>query len=359
MDTNDPYEYIKKVPKMNYDNSFPKDRYPDPVISPDEIARIMRDVKRDSDVVKFSRPTPVKKEGADALKPLDGIFLADATLDEVLMHTSIPELIEGKEPGYGGIIVYGPPGTGKTAVLKAIAEVYANVGAFSQSVDTAAVNGSYVGEFARNLEKVITQALAEANRRGKSSFVYFDEGSSVAQKATVGATSVSKHYQEALDVLKRVIGNDRRVILGIATNEDPGSLDDALTREGRLKKVEIGYPAAEQRAQMWGYFAQKYGVLAMSPEQAVQLAEVTPSEQGALIEEFCRNYVARVRSTAMKQRGYRNLRDALKAGLVVDEQALRKLITFESFLADVKNLVAVKYKHTEPEQEKVGFSVKE
>lgn len=74
-----------------------------------------------------------------------------------------------------------------------------------------------------------------------------DEGSSLVQIAEDGARSVSKHYQEAIDVLKKYIGNYRKIVVAVSTNLLPDSFEAALTREGRLTSFLIDYPQMRRK----------------------------------------------------------------------------------------------------------------
>src|SRR3989338_3879502 len=202
-----------------------------------------------------------------ALQYLDSVFIDDDLKDDIVTRTAIPDLLEGTEPAYTGVILFGPPGTGKTVLLRAIGNVYQASGAYAREVPVSSINSHFVGQFAKNLEEQIQAALREAQRRGKPSFLYFDEGSILAQKAADGADSVSKHYQEAIDVMKRYIGNDRNLVVAISTNLLSESFEDALTREGRLTSFFIGYPDIEQRKRMWKHFAGENKVIALTDEQ--------------------------------------------------------------------------------------------
>jgi len=214
-----------------------------------------------------------------------------------------------------------------------------------------------VRQFAKNLEEEINIALKAAEETGKPSFLYFDEGSILAQKSDEG-TSVSKHYQEAIDVLKRYVGNDRRFVIGISTNELRETLEAAVTREGRLKSFFIGYPDTEQRQRMWKYFSGKYRILQLDDEQAKQLAETAKAEQGAFIEEFCRNYESLRRKKDLAAKGYGNLVDALKKGEKVVSSKVRPQITFDTLYHDARHSLNEKYERLSEEfknEKHVGF----
>ena len=269
---------------------------------------------------------------------------------------------KGTEPAFTGVILFGPPGTGKTVLLNAIGKVYEASNAYSKEISVSSVMSSYVGQFAKNLEDQIKIAIGEAETRRKPSFLYFDEGSTLAQSAEEGASSVSKHYQEAIDVMKRYIGNDRRLVVAISTNLLSESFEDALTREGRLTSFFIGYPDAEQRKRMWKHFSNEYNVLKLSDSQAQALADITPAEQGAFIEEFARNYTRARRNAILRERGFITLVDALKKGANVKEAEVTKSINFDTFCADLEASLKAKYQRngveTEPEQSTIGFGSK-
>ena len=218
--------------------------------------------------------------------------------------------------------------------MDALGEVYTRAGAYSEAVSLAQINSSYVGEFARNLEKVLERAVSEASRRKKPSLVRIDEGSVLVTRAEDGATTVSKHYQEAIDVLKRYVGNNRNIVLIIATNELPDSFEEALTREGRLTSCFVGYPERNERRRMWQHFAKQYKLLELGEEQAYQLADTTQTEQGAFIEEFCRTYDTTRRSAILKEKGYSTLVDALESGENITSRTVADTYTFEQFYGD-------------------------
>ncbi len=297
---------------------------------------------------------------AKVLSPLDSIFIDDQLKDEIIVRTGIPDLLEGKEPAYTGVILFGPPGTGKTVLLKAIGDIYQACGAYAQEVPVSSINSSFISQLATNLEARIVAALDEATKRAKPSFLFFDEGSILVQNASEGASSSAKHYQEAMDVLKRYIGNEKNLVVAISTNLLSESFEDALTREGRLTSFFIGYPDSEQRKRMWKHFAGEYKVITLTDEQAYKLAEVTPEEQGAFIEEFARNYKRARRTAILKEKGYNSLVDALKHNAYIGEDEVAKSITFDNLYADLITNLKAKYERLkeskkEDERKPIGF----
>ena len=290
------------------------------------------------------RPSKSSNPREHALQYLDPVFVADTLKDDIVTRTAIPDLLGGTEPGYAGVILYGPAGTGKTVLLEAIGDVYRACGAYAKELSESSLSSPYVSMFAKNIEHEFILALKEAKERGKPSFLGFDEASALAQDPSEGANTVSKLYQETLDVMKRYIGNQRTVVVGISTNLSPDSFDEALTREGRLTSFLIDYPDAEQRKRMLKYFAGKHQVLTLTDEQASQMAEKIPAAQGAFIEEFCRTY-RKARATALlKERGHSTLVDALKHGARVTADDVTRTITFDTLRADLE--ATLRARHT-------------
>lgn len=288
----------------------------------------------------------------EVLAPLDEVFLPDELKDAIVSRVSIPQLLDGVEPGFPGVILYGPPGTGKTVLLKAICETYQRAGAYAKEVSVAQLNTALVGEFAKNLEREIQVALTEAKRTGKPSFIAFDEASILTQRPSEGAFSVSKHYQEVMDLLKKYIGNERNLVVAITTNELPEHFEAALVREGRLTPFLISYPNEEQRTRMWDYFTRKYVVIKLDPEQARELAKSTEAKQGAFIEEFCRNYLGYVRASLVKEKGCRTLVEALRKKVKVDDRDVKKAVAYDRLFNDVRSILG------EPKEESekvIGF----
>lgn len=311
----------------------------------EEAWKVKNKVPSDQPESSNTSPTGARPKASrqEILAPLDEVFLDDRLKDDIVVRTAIPNLLEGCEPAHNGVILFGPPGTGKTVLLKTIGKVYELSGAYAKEISTSAINSPFVSQFARNLEAEIKEALSQSNKRKKPSLLYFDEGTILTQNPGEGANTVAKHYQEATDVLKRYIGNERNLVVGISTNLLAESFEDALTREGRLTSFFIGYPDAEQRRRMWKHFAGKYAVLSLNDEQALALAQATPEEQGAFIEEFCRYQRGATQSALVKARGFATLVDALKSGEKVTEEEITRAISFETLYAGVTAAIQEKY----------------
>ncbi len=339
-DNNSKNEYYWKITNDDFSKLFP-DGIPENPLNPKEYV------------------LPQSKTSLEeTLTPLDTVFIDDQLKDDIVTRTAVPELLQGSEPGYSGVILYGPPGTGKTVLLRALSQVYQNAGAYSKEVSAANTNSKWVGEFAKNLETEIKTALKQADKTKKPSLLVFDEGSIMAQKASEGAESVAKHYQEAMDVLKRYVGNDRRLVLAISTNLLPESFEDALTREGRLTSYFIGYPDTEQRKKMWSYFTKLNKITDLSEEQAEQLAQGTEAEQGAFIEEFCRTYLSSRRTALLRQKGHKTLVASLKKGARISEAEVSASITYDALYQDALEALEKKYErngNSNGKKDPIGF----
>ena len=307
---------------------------------------------------KHKQPLIPINDRAKILSPIESVFFEDELMDDLIVRTSIPQLLDRQAPMYPGVILFGPPGTGKSEFQKAICEVYENAGAYAKQVSTSAVNSCFVGEFAKNLEKELQVANEQGEINGLPSLLSFDEGSILAEQAKQGANSVAKHYQEAIDTMKRYLGNDcgKWLVLAISTNQLPEDFEKAMTREGRLTSFLIGYPNQKQIERMWKHFASKYNVLGLKEGQAIELAKLTPNTQGAFIEQFCRGYLSQKRQAILVSKGYSGMLDALKSGENVSESEIKETITYEQFTEDIKNyLNRAEMRNGDRSRIKIGF----
>lgn len=273
------------------------------------------------------------------LSPLETVFLNDNMIDRALVALGIPELLEGDELVNSGCILNGPPGTGKTVLVRAIGEIYKNMGAYSTEINLAQFNQGIVGSLAKNLDKAILKALKEARKRGRPSLIYLDEATVLVAKIVEGS-NVKNYYQASLDVLKKYIGNYPELVFAISTNGLAKDFDAALVRDGRLEVITVEYPEFPEKVRMWEHFLREYDVIHdLEPDQYRQLADAFPkTSQGAAIVSFAQGVLKKLAMEKLRAEGYPNLLQILKAGIslgaVADE--IRSEITFEHLLEQAK-----------------------
>jgi len=292
---------------------------------------------------------------SETVSPLYNIFMNPSVLNEVLIRTSVPEIIRGEKPAFSGVILYGKGGTGKTALQKAIAEVYERVGAHSVELNVASLSEKYVGSLAHNLDEKIAEINNVSLKSGRPAYIFLDEATSLVISSEAHNSSGMDYYQEAVDVLKKYISNYPNLVFSITTNAKPDVFDDTLIREGRLAPVYIPPPGEEEKKAMWKHFIKKYDVVkGLDETHYIELAMVIPGKTGAFINEFCKSYVPR-KKLAMETEaaGSRSLLDALASGSYVSLEDVRRRITYEGIKEDINALNAKKLEKTA--KLKVGF----
>lgn len=297
------------------------------------------------------------KTRKEILAPLHEIFLTDDVMDAAIISLALPELLDGTFAKNNGCILNGPPGTGKTVLLRAIAQVYESAGAFAIEISEAAISERFVGSKANNMEEIIQEALEEARKRGKPSFIYMDEASSSVSKAD--DSSSKNYYQEALDTLKRYIGNYPELVFAISTNVGNDILDDAIVREGRLKIITVDHPALREKTRMWEFFLRKHGVIeGLTDEQYETLAKTLPPEsQGAAIELFTRTFLDKLILEERKKRNQSTLLEALEENDIVTADDVRDQITYELILGLLQKVASEKLQEPdEKPRRKIGYA---
>ncbi|PIN75035.1 hypothetical protein COV18_04725 [Candidatus Woesearchaeota archaeon CG10_big_fil_rev_8_21_14_0_10_37_12] len=231
--------------------------------------------------------------GAISLPPkyilgaLDDMFLPKTVLNEVLIHTSIPQVIAGEMPIHPGVILYGPPGTGKTELLRSLVELYERAGCHTHELTFSGTFDIWVSSFGKKLDQQLQIALDTAN--GRPVLVYADESSSLVMSS--GGDITSHYYEEGLGVLKSYVGNVPELVVAVTTNLDPTTFDSAVVREGRLNPIKIDLPTQRERADMWQCFLTRYKIGdGLGPIHATLLAKRFPQVTGAAIEKLCESY---------------------------------------------------------------------
>lgn len=296
-----------------------------------------------------------RQDLSDMVSPLYSIFMNPAVLNEVIIRTSVPEVIRNERPAFSGVILYGKGGTGKTALQKAIAEVYIRSGAHSVELNVASLSEKYVGSLAHNLDEKIAEINAVSLKSGKPAYIFLDEATSLVISSEAHNSSGMDYYQEAVDVLKKYISNYPNLVFSITTNARPDVFDDTLIREGRLAPVHIPPPGEEEKKEMWKFFIEKHGVLeGLNEEHYSELASMIPGKTGAFISEFCRSYVPRKKlSMETEAAGSRRLVDALASGSYISLEDVKRRINYEGIKEDVLSVAGIKQDKTV--KTRVGF----
>lgn len=296
-----------------------------------------------------------KIAAADVVAPLYNIFMNPSVLNEVLIRTSVPEVVHGEKPIFSGVILYGRGGTGKTALQKAIANVYENAGAHTIELNVASLSEKYVGSLAHNLDEKIAEINNASIKSGRPAYVFLDEATSLVISSEAHNSSGMDYYQEAVDVLKKYISNYPNLVFSITTNAAPDLFDDTLIREGRLAPVHIPPPGEEEKKDMWKHFLEKHDVMKnLEEDQYEELAAMIPDKTGAFISEFCRSYIPR-KKLAMETAaaGGKRLLEALSKGTYVSLDDVRRNINYCALIEDLEK--AIGQGKEKNDKKKLGF----
>ncbi len=140
------------------------------------------------------------------------------------------------KPGYK-VLFYGPPGTGKTLTAVLLGKLF---GIDVYRIDLSMVVSKYIGETAKNLEKVF--------RKAENWILFFDEADALFGKRTAISDSHDKYAnQEIAYLLQRL--EDYRGLVILASNMR-SNVDEAFTR--RLQAiVQFQKPQARERLRIW------------------------------------------------------------------------------------------------------------
>lgn len=145
-----------------------------------------------------------------------------------------------------GLLLHGPPGTGKTFFARAIAN---SLGATLRVVNGPELRSVWVGQSEENVRRIFADA-----RHTAPSIIVFDEFDSIAPRRSAESAGGAARVDNSIvaTLLSELDGfAGRGSILVVATTNQPGLVDPALLRPGRIERmIYVGLPDAEARAQI-------------------------------------------------------------------------------------------------------------
>jgi SpoVK/Ycf46/Vps4 family AAA+-type ATPase len=168
-------------------------------------------------------------------------------LRDVCNRLKYRHLVEG-EWGFGdrraygngiSILLYGPPGTGKTMSAQVIA---GELGLPIYRINLAQIISKYIGETAKNLDAVFTEA------KSSNVILFFDEADALFSKRTDVKSSNDRHANSESSYLLQKIEEYSGISI-LATNL-ANNFDEAFRRRiGYM--ININMPGPEQRLKLW------------------------------------------------------------------------------------------------------------
>lgn len=142
-------------------------------------------------------------------------------------------------------MLYGPSGTGKTSLVEALTGEI--TGAALQHVASSDIMTGVVGQSGTNLAAIFDEAFSHT----EPYILFFDEFDAIAGKDNNDSVS----HVEVKKLLNQYIiaatKNHPNIIIAAATNLDHHQIEDSLIRSGRLKKIGVALPSANERSDIW------------------------------------------------------------------------------------------------------------
>lgn len=274
------------------------------------------------------KQAPVGSNGITTYEDIGGLGPQIQEVREVIeVPLKHPEVYRevGIEPPKG-VLLCGPPGCGKTMLGRAIAGA---VGATFFYVSGSDVMVKWVGESAKNLDDLFTQAAAKA-----PSIIFIDEIDSMAPKRgdlDQGGAAAIQHRNVVTKLCTLLDGlTDRGRIMVMAATNMPELIDPALLRPGRLDAmVEIGPPDEDGRLEILQIHTR---AMPLAPDVELdKIAEITRGYTGADLAYAAKRAAMRVISRVLPEID-------LEAGVIPPERLATLIVTKADFMSAVQGI---------------------
>lgn len=192
--------------------------------------------------------------------------------DQQKFHQITRRLQEKKRPAGVTCLLYGAPGTGKTELVRQIAR---ECGRDLVVVDTAKINGCYIGESEKAVRNLFLQYRYIHAMSDNVPILLLNEADSIlGRRIEQPNGSATKADNNVLTIFLQEL--ERFEGLLIATTNLPGALDEAFDRRFLLK-VKLDVPSVSVRVRIW-----RENVASLSVAQAKMLAERFPFAGGSI-----------------------------------------------------------------------------
>ena len=209
----------------------------------------------------------------------------DAVTEYVINPIKYPEAYNYDFLDNKCILLEGPPGTGKTTFAKAVAKEINQPFAL---INIASLVNCYIGETAKNIDKVFASLRSYAEKNGCGITVFFDEFDEIAKRRD-GDDKASQTAVPAL--LRNLDGVQKNKNFLIIANTNCQDLLDAGIKDRFRRKIHIPLPDRTMRER---FFRDKLEQL--EPEffnqlDIAALAEASEGFSGRSISQICDDYL--------------------------------------------------------------------
>jgi len=291
-------------------------------------------------------------EGQTILKKMrEKLALQEDVINLLFNKLNFHNILVGKSPINGGLVLYGPGGTGKTTIMGVVAEIFEELGAYvakndkNEFLKTSEVKDTkYYGAYTDYFEPKFAKALQEARIRGIPSLIPIDEGD-IFVKNSSGKENA--HSSDMLNFWKGHVGNHEDFIVIVASNVLKKDLNPIAIRAKRAVSIEIPPPDLKIAKDLILLFIKFYKIKLneeFTDTELKKLAKIIVDNKkpGANISDFCENFYGKLTDYPTSYQTGKTSDEIEK-----DENILRnKIISKEDFIKKF-------------EEEVLGFNPKE